>query len=241
MIQRSRRAFLGTACSVLGFCLARPRCPAGEVQRHGLWLEHWVCDNFFGGYRAPRYTGKWDIPAEVNTELGGLPVNPKAVKFGAAIGLGDALRQFEILEEEQSFILIAAFWEQIKSDTKAWVNAQTLTITPDQWRRLWEPVTRSNLERLAAVVKDGSLDIAAARKRSLEIKARPPFSQAVIQVNPKIDKSQRRLQCSLRFNDLFDHLAPQAERDRQRQPAIWGKPIPALPKSPPRSFAKEPI
>jgi hypothetical protein len=45
----------------------------------------------------------------------------------------------------------------------------------------------------------------------------------VIEVNPKIDaKTQRRLQCSLRFEDVFKYLAPAADSRRQERPALWG-------------------
>src|SRR5437879_6251188 len=34
---------------------------AQEVQHHGLVFEEWIDDTFFGGYRPPSYTQKWDI------------------------------------------------------------------------------------------------------------------------------------------------------------------------------------
>src|SRR5690606_12763214 len=86
-----------------------PGSPAQEVQSHGLVFEQWVRDTFFDGYRPARYTQKWDIPAEANTRHGALPVNPKAVKYGTPVGLGDALQQFDITEP---FILVLGYWQQ---------------------------------------------------------------------------------------------------------------------------------
>ncbi len=206
---------------------------AEEVQRHGLWFEHWLCDSFFGGYRAMDYTQKWDIPAAVNREHGGLPVNPKAVQFGSSIGLGDALRQREVSEP---FLLAVAFWEQEDADSKRWVNVQVVRVTPEQWERLWHPLTSADLQKLMAVIEDRSLSLEEARTRAQAIKSRPPFSEAIITLNPKIDRSQRRLQCSLSFRSFFDHLAPQTSRERQPAPSIWGKQIPVMRDSKPRNF-----
>ncbi|MDB6165228.1 MAG: hypothetical protein JWQ83_368, partial [Lacunisphaera sp.] len=61
------------------------------------------------------------------------------------------------------------------------------------------------------------------RKLALKMKNSPPFSEAVIQVNPKIDNSgQRRLQCSLRFADFFKYLLPAADAKPQPHPALFG-------------------
>jgi hypothetical protein len=81
-----------------------------------------------------------------------------------------------------------------------------------------------------------SRPIADVRREVLKRKKQPPFSQAVIQLNPKIDKSQRRLQCSISYVRLFKNLAP--GRDRKAQPfaEIFGRRIPFVPASPPRKF-----
>jgi hypothetical protein len=207
--------------------------PAQEVQSHGLVFEQWVRDTFFDGYRPPRYTQKWDIPAAVNTRHGGLPVNPKAVKHGSPVGLGDALQQFDISEP---FILVLGFWRQ-EGGEKRFVNITTVTVTPEQWRKLWGPVTRADLEKLDAVIKDRSLDHREARRRAQAMKNAPPFTQSIIVLNPKIDsKTQRRLQCSLRFRDIFTHLAPAADPGVQAEPALWGVPFGTTVASGPRTF-----
>jgi hypothetical protein len=61
----------------------------------------------------------------------------------------------------------------------------------------------------------------------------------VIVVNPKIDsKTQRRLQCSLRFDDVFKHLAPGGNREAQEQPALWGVAFPTTVASRPSEFTR---
>jgi len=224
---------LAVAVSIIG---STSPGSAREVQNHGLWFEHWLCDTFFDGYRTTKYTQKWDIPAEANKRHGLLPVNPKATKLGTPIGLGDALRQFDIGSGGDSFILIVGFWEQSTPTTKSWVNTQAVTVSPGQWRKLWHPITRADLEKLDAVIKDSTRSIEETRRLAQEIKSKPPFTEAIIVVNPKINSTQRRLQCSLGFNTFFDHLLPKQARTAEENPTIWDVPVPKMPDSAPRVF-----
>ncbi len=209
---------------------------AEEVQAHGLVFEHWVCDTFFGGYRPPGYTQKWDIPAGANSARGGLPVNPKATRFGTPVGLGDALRQYDV---DEPFLLVLGYWEQSGPTEKRFVKLLAPRVEPAAWRALWGPVTRADLERLDAVIKDRSLSPVEARVRAQELKTRPPFSEAVFVLNPKIDaKGQRRLQCSLRYADVFKHLAPEIPPAPEAIPMLWGVPFPGPVASAPRTFGE---
>jgi len=218
---------------VAGFLVAA--LLAEEVQRHGLVFEEWVRNTFFAGHRPSNYTQKWDIPAAVNTRFGRVPVNPKAAKYGTPVDLGDALRQFKI---DEPFLLVIGFWRQ-EGEVKRFVNIVAPRIAPEQWRKLWGPVTLADLQRLDAVIKDKSLTPEQARAAARRIKSAPPFTQSVIVVNPKIDsKTQRRLQCSLRFDDVFKHLVPDGNREMQDQPALWGVAFPTTVASKPRSFVK---
>jgi hypothetical protein len=185
---------------------------------------------------APGYTQQWDIPAHANKNHGGIPVNPKATKYKAAIDLGDAIRQFQIREP---FLLVVGFWKQ-EGGRKRLVNIAAPRIEPAAWRRLWGSLTLEDLKQLDAVVKDKSLSIAEARAAAKKMKAAPPFSNsaAVITLNPKINKSQRRLQCSLRFSAQWKYLAPGADSSEQERPKSWGVPAPAPLDSPPRRFKK---
>jgi hypothetical protein len=204
-----------------------------EVQSHGLLFEKWLRDTFFGGYEPASHTQKWDIPATANQNHGHIPVNPKAAKHGTPISLGDALRQFEI---DEPFLLIAGFWRQETKTRKTWTNVQAVRVEPATWRKLWHPITREDLEKLDAIVKDPALSLEEARKAAQAMKARVPFTKAVIQVNPKIDGSQRRLQCSIRFEDFFSQLAPGVSSEPQDQPAVFGIPVPKTFQSPPRDL-----
>lgn len=206
---------------------------AQEVQRHGLVFEQWVRDTFFDGYKPASYTQRWDIPAAANKIHGGIPVNPKAIKYGTPLDLGDALRQYAI---DEPFMLIVGFWQQ-DGDVKRLVNIIAPEISPALWRKLWGPVTYTDLLHLDALIKDTGPAVEETRKRALKIKNSPPFTEAVIQVNPKIDThGQRRLQCSLRFTDAFKYLAPGADVKPQEHPALFGIEYPGPIASRPREL-----
>jgi hypothetical protein len=220
------------AALCLSFCLAASLVHATEVQRHGLGFEHWVADTFFGGHRPSGPTDKWDIPASANGNHGRIPVNPKATQHGEPVLLGDALRQYDINEP---FLLIVGFWEQ-DGHGKKFVQSLVVRIEPDQWRKLWAPVTRADLEAMDKLVKDTSRPVAEVRKEVLRRKKLPPFSEAVIQLNPKIDQSQRRLQCSISYVRLFKNLAPGRSRKAQPFAEVFGRRIPSIAVSPPRKL-----
>ena len=213
--------------------------PAQEVQVHGVVFEQWIRDTFFDGYEPESYTQKWDIPGEANLHHGGMPVNPKAAKYRGPVGLGDALRQYDI---DEPYILLVGFWEQDGPD-KRFVNITPVTIHPETWRMLWGPVTRADLERLDALVKNRDLDYREVRRLAQEMKKTPPFDQCLLVLNPKIgsgENGQRRLQCSLRFDHLFDLLASNAERAPSLSPALWGVPFPGPVHSAARQFLEAP-
>lgn len=226
MRSRVRHYVVALAASILCLCVH-----AQEVQAHGLAFERWVRDTFFEGYKPASYTQRWDIPADVNKNHGGIPVNPKAVKFGTPVDLGDAFRQYEINEP---FLLVLGFWEQ-DGDDKRFVNILAPRITPEKWKSLWGDVTYADLLKLDDLIKDPARPIEEIRKLALKAKSSPPFTTAVIQVNPKIDLHQRRLQCSLRFADVFKHLAPDAPQRPADGAVLWNVPFPGPLRSPPRA------
>lgn len=224
---------------IVGFCLALtaasdPTSPS-EVQRHGVDFESWVRATFFDHYQPSSYTQKWDIPAEANTRHGGIPVNPKAARFKTAVGLGDALRQFDINEP---FLLIIGYWEQRGPD-KHFVKVVAPVVTPQVWRRLWGPLTRADLEALDALIRDRSRSPQEVQKAAQAMKSRPPYSESIIVLNPKIDhKTQRRLQCSLRYEDVFQHLLPGTDPAPEAAPQLFGHPVPPILSSRPRQFTE---
>lgn len=223
-----------SVCFVLILALLRIGLPAQEVQRHGLIFENWICDTFFDGYR-PTYTEKWDVPAAVNQSHGGIPVNPKMTKHGTPVYLGDALRQFDVNEP---FWLIVGYWKQ-RGQKKEVTHILAARIEPQLWRKLWHPIMKKDLEHLDAAIKNRTLDYIEARRVAQEIKSMPPFTHAVVQMNPKIDsRGQRRLQCSLRFSDVVKFLDHEGVLKKNHHRILWGEEYPGELKSPPRVLRK---
>ena len=198
-------------------------------------FEEWVREAFFEGYEPESYTQKWDIPAEVNLRFGGIPVNPKATKYGSAIGLGDALRQYDI---DEPFMLLLGFWEQ-DGPVKRFVNITPVTIHPETWRMMWGTITRNDLERFDALIKDRSIDYREVRRLAQNMKRAAPFNESLIVLNPKIGSSgQRRLQCSLSFDHVFELLATHADRKTTDTPELWGVAFPGPVASGARTFSE---
>ncbi len=210
--------------------LLLPFAPAQEMSPHDLVFQRWVRDSFFGGYRPASSGQRWDIPASANPDHGEVPVTLKTARLGTAIDLGDALRQYAI---DEPFVLILGFWEQA-DDGNRFVNIVAPTISPGLWRKLWGPVTFADLQRFDALIKDTGPTVEEIRRRALAVRNSPPFNQALIQVNPRIDeRGQRRLQCSLRFRDIFEQLAPGADPGAQERPVLFGTDYLAAPTAKP--------
>ncbi|TLD69089.1 hypothetical protein FEM03_19675 [Phragmitibacter flavus] len=229
--QLTRRLF---AIGVLSWLFCNPPVlSAEERQGHGLDFERWVRSTFFENYQPAQMTQKWDIPAAANQHFGNLAATVKSSKYGSQIDLGDARRQFDIASQQQSFLFIIGFWKPQRKNQKQWVHAVAPTITARQYRKLWHPITSADLERLDAVIKDRSLSMSEARQQAHLIKSSPPFNLAIIKVNPKIDINQRRLQCSLRFADFFQYLAPDENAQLPPSPKLFNRPLPTrLPVTP---------
>ncbi len=144
--------------------------------------------------------------------------------------------QFSIAEKGERFLLVAGFWVQ-EGDTKKWVNAVAADVSLEQYRALWSPITREDLEKLDAVV-EGQVPLPG---RSPRRGAEDQTPRALHQghhgsESAKIDAHQRRLQCSIRFGDFFHFLAPAADPTKQDQPMLWNVPLPAPFESKPRSL-----
>lgn len=209
---------------------------AQEVQRHGVVFEQWVRETFFDGYQPTGYTQKWDIPAEANRLHGGVAVNPKATKWRTSVDLGDALRQYDV---DEPFILLVGYWVQ-EGPEKRFVKIVAPRIEPEQWRALWGPVTRADIARLDAMIKDRDIPHQEVRRRAQAMKSQPPFTESVFTLNPKIDsKGQRRLQCSLRFDVFFERLLPGVQPVPEDAPALWGVAFPGPITSGPRTFDQD--
>ena len=208
---------------------------AGEVQGHGYQFEKWVRDTFFDGYQG-QYTQEWDIAKEANKKYGGVPVSVKFTKYGSSVDLSDALRQFSI---DEKFMLVIGYWKQ-EGNRKRIVHLIAPVVTPEQWQKLFAPITKGDLQTLDDTVKNREMTPQQASLAAAKIKRAPPFTEAAMTMNPKIDtKGQRRLQCSLRFDLVFKYLVPGVDPAPQEKPVLFGAPAPPPFVSGPREFKKD--
>ena len=72
-----------------------------------------------------------------------------------------------------------------------------------------------------------------------DLKKTTPFFLSKITLNPKIDsKTQRRLQCGIKFNLYFEKLAVDISSEAINNPSIFGVIVPNPWKSESRKFNK---
>ena len=233
-LKSDAKNFMFRICLVLLLLISPLR--AAEVQSHGYEWERWVQDTFFDGYRVQNYTQEWDVVKESNKKYGGLPVSIKFTKYGTSVDLGDAVRQFNVNEK---FMIVIGYWKQ-EGDRKRIVNMIAPVVTPEQWHKLFEPISRDDLMKLDATVKNRDLSPQQAALEAAQMKRVAPFTEAEMTLNPKIDsKTQRRLQCSLRIKAVFKYLAPEADSKVQDAPQLFGIDAPAPFVSNPRNFKKD--
>ncbi len=208
---------------------------AAEVQSHGYQWEKWIRDTFFEGYTGG-YTDEWDVAKAANKKYGDVPISIKFTKYGTSVDLGDAMRQFSI---DEKFMIIIGYWKQ-EGNRKRVVNIVAPIITPEQWHKIFEPISKEDLQKLDSTVKNRDLTPQQAALEASKIKRAAPFTEALMTMNPKIDsKTQRRLQCSLRFDYVFKYLAPEADRAVQDKPQLFGVDAPPPFVSNPRQFKKD--
>ncbi len=207
-----------------------------EVQKHGFQFEEWIKNYFFEPYKS-NYGAKWDVLETYNNKsllpstFINIPVSIKSAKNGSPIGLGDAIRQYDI---ETDFLLIVGFWEQVTPQYKYFVSAEAQRINIQHWKKLWHPLKRQDLLFLDTTIKNLNIHYLEVRKRAQEIKRN--FPEIKIVLNPKIDsKIQRRLQCSLPFKVFWDEII-QKQPYQNLEASFLGKKIPNPFKSTSRTF-----
>jgi hypothetical protein len=175
---------------------------ATEVQDHGYAFEKLVIRQLTGGdLVGTDYTAEWDIPAAKNPRTG-LPVSVKFAEWKNSVYLGDAIRQFKI---DHAFELVVGFYEPDRVRGRAKIVAvHHLTFQPERWRSFWGAVELGELEVLARVAKAGTIDEAQEAARPLAAELRE--KSGIISIHPKINKDQRRIQCSIPFTRFYGEV-----------------------------------
>ena len=212
-----------------------------EVQNHGLVFEDKVIQRITGmpklAYQSllkNGYTSSMDIHKGYNSDHN---YSIKTSKDGKAIGCGDILR-FTRHCESEPFKIVSAAWTQINNKTKLFNKVFEFDITPKQYAVLWGGITPDKLEPFVNYVKNiphGSAGQAANKdlwKQKRDI-IYEECGKGIATIDAKIDsKSQRRVQCSIKIQDMIDVGIPFVKYDIEYKGII----LPYEQESSPRSF-----
>ena len=194
----------------VGLCLLPVE--AEEVQSHGFSFEQQVWNHLFGR----GYTDDWDIPGSANLQNPGVPISVKFIQWKNSIYLGDAGRQFAI---DQPFEMVVGFYQKVDEE-KQIVALHHLHFTPEQWRNMWGEITGEELATFSERIKSGTIQSAQdyARPHAAELRKK----SGIFSINPKINKDQRRIQCSIPFTVFYREVLQQ-EPQIQEKIILWGR------------------
>lgn len=209
-----RRALLVLAAGLA--LAARAAAPAADA------FAAWVRDTHFAGYRNADPAARWDVPAANNAAHGDAPVLVRTARSDGPIELGDVLRLYEI---DEPFVLVVGFFSADGAAQLTRIAAPAIDAAT--WRRLWGPVTYADLLKFDELIRDTGRPLEEIRRLALQRRAAPPFSEAVIQIVPRVDARQRRLVGVIRAEDFFRRLAPGTATTAAAPPQLWGVPYSA--------------
>ncbi|MDX6765463.1 MAG: hypothetical protein SFU85_01595 [Candidatus Methylacidiphilales bacterium] len=187
-------------------------CPASEVQDHGLAFERLVIRQLTGSEELEKsYTAEWDIPAVANKRTG-LPISVKFIEWKNSVYLGDVLRQRTIREP---FEMVVGFFQPDAARGRARIVAvHHLTFQPEVWLSWWGTVTEADLRAIIEAAKTGT--VAEAQEAARPMAAALRKKSVIFSINPKINKDQRRIQCSIPFNRFYAEVLHQPEIPQER-------------------------
>ena len=207
----SRRSLLLLAALALG---VPSFLPGVERQSHGFAFEEQVWNHLFDR----GYTDEWDIPGAANLRNPGVPISVKYIRWGSSIYLGDAIRQRTIAEP---FEMIVGFHETVDGERRT-VAIHHLTFSPEEWEQAWGEITAGELEAFAERIQEGTVEDAQnfARERAAELRQR----SGIFSINPKINKDQRRIQCSIPFTRFYKEWIG-TEPVQQENLELWDRPF----------------
>ena len=198
-------------------------------QLHGKTIEDHFKPCFPGACDHQRSTSsQWDIEKEFDEELN-LPTSIKAKGMGASsVEMADARIFWNNLD---GFRLLVARWEQ-NGNKKIFRYVEEFLFSEENLIIIKGDLTLENIENFHNTLlsfREGQHKAARAyAKQHKKLLPKSPF----IALNPKIDsKKQRRLQCSLKLNNICKIVKPTIYNEEYRDLCF-----PLTIKSPSRQF-----
>lgn len=239
-------------------------------QQHGFIVEEIIKREFdrlstLGGIAPPqihtRYTARFDIPAHRDLYGKALPTSIKSAQFRGGktlVCLSDAVR-IAGLQDAGEMRLIVALYRQ-DGNEKVVSEVREYVMRPEEWQDLMGGAPVDVVESFHEAIKVPDHTKARKIARKWKEKMAEEYPSAM-RWNPKIDsKNQRRLQCSVRLEDIEAAIVDKSrirvfgkelplERGLRRpkylcsmNPRLWGdgQALPFRIQSPPRQRSVKP-
>ena len=212
-----------------------------EVQQHGNKFEDMIIQNLMGMTKSDYeringgYTSEFDIS---QSELCDHNYSIKVTGNGG-VGCGDIVRfQHHCLNSE--FKLVVAIWNQVDKNTKVFEAVYEFDINPEVGKMIFGDVPQEVISEFRDYVKSipngkqGQLDNKDLWKQKRNV-IKENYNTGAIAIDAKIDsKNQRRVQCSVRVQNLIDLGVPYTKHTSE----YLGIDLPFTVDSAPRTFNK---
>ena len=182
-----------------------------EVQHHGILFEDGIIFEITGLSKEQsqseldeKYTSIMDIVKDVHSEK---DYSIKVSKDGKGVGCADIIRFISNFKE--GFTMIVGCWKQVNSTTKKFYKIYEFDITPEDTKAFWGGLNADNLTPFVEYVKSidpGRTAQLANRKiwKQKRAKLYEDYGRGIVSIDAKIDsKTQRRVQCSIKLEDLI--------------------------------------
>jgi len=228
-----------------------------EVQAHGKTWEKEIAMNVFKAteheLKQVHYTATHDIPAAINHLEPDTSISVKVSCSENSIGMGDALRVFDTVSSGHKIHAVVLLYKQ---DCAALTKTMTRILEVDltgSVRELFGSITRKDLQDLnelihavpqalrKRIVVDGKKIPQESVQRSAYLAKQVELLEktGAIFLNPKVDETNSRLQCS--FNKFQKFLTDYPERLKAQTSTenFRGGTITKVIDSSPRKFTKK--
>lgn len=199
-------------------------------QQHGFVVEDLLKKEFdryafHQGIAPPpiytRYTAKFDVPSHRDPYGKGLPTSIKTAQYSGPktlVCMSDAVRIVGLGQVPQMRLLVALY--QQEGDQKNFCEVREYIVQGDEWKTLMGDVPAEVIEDFHNDLKHPDHKKARSIAREWKKRVRNEYPSDM-RWNAKIDsKNQRRLQCSVRLEDLERAIL---DKNRIR---VFGKPFP---------------
>lgn len=175
-------------------------------QLHGKSYEDHIKAAFTGAADHGRSANTpWDIEKQFDKEKK-LPTSIKTVKNKGTIiiELADARKFWSI---DEAYRMLVALYDQ-NGDVKNFHTLYEFLITKDEHRKMLNPITFAEVKEFHDSLLSYGKGLHAQARAFAKQKKFQLQRNAIVQLNQKIDsKTQRRLQCSIKLENLIENVA----------------------------------